>query len=571
MVKLLFMKLRNAQRRLIACCIFLFTLTATYAQDNSLLESLKIPFLPEGAKVSINQVETTDFPRVKLYTSVTRGGMPLTGLTADNFRVRENNTDQGPIKVMVERDQISAVVLLDVSGSMKGSIEATKQAAIGFLKTLRKGDKVQIITFHEWVETIFPLGDDFAAAERAINQIRHRGDTALYDGIWSAVTAIRDIPGRRAVIVLSDGVDDDGYGNQLSKRGLDEPLMLGIQTNIPIYTIGLGSKMDAGILKTFAGTTGAEYVNAPTKEELDELYAKIGQKLSSQYAIEYTTSRPLEGGLREVKLDYVVPSRKPYAAPDPVFDEAGRVISYKAPELSDQEMGRLARMAGVDEYAKLNQIQPLEKFIKEIPVEWPEEIPAYDAATDVKREDKENKKGFSFKAPEKAEDFIKSYKGLLNEDDWQIFNQSNAGNLAFIKAYRGEAELTIGVLGQDDSSQVNIEYRLPKAQPIVIDQNNANQIVEANGRDVIITGADGVFIISGGCGKLSLSGGQNQVQVDTVNSLEILGDKNTIILTTLGESTISGNENEVAWSEGIDDQEPKIETSGEGNRITKLE
>jgi VWFA-related protein len=522
-----------------------------------------------GTKVSINQVETTSFPRVKLFASVSTGGLPLVGLTSENFRVRENNIDQTPVKVSLQRDAISAVLLLDVSGSMKDAIGDVKVAAIGFLKTLEKNDRVQVITFHERIDTIYPLGNDFAAAEAAISKIRHRGDTALYDGVFSSITSLREVTGRRAVIVLSDGVDDDGRGKQLSKKDLDEPLMLAIQTNIPIYTVGLGSKMDAGILKTLAGTTGAEYVNAPTKEELEALYARIGQKLSSQYAIEYTTTHPLDNGIREVKLDYVIPSRKPFVAPEPVLDPAGKVTSYQAPNLDRNEITNLAKMAGVGKFANDNQIKPLKKFMEELPKSWPDGIPVYQKAQQVKTEDKKNT--FSFVSPENAKGFFQTYQETLRQTGWSILSETTLGKIGFIKAYKGESEMTVGVQESDGKSLINIEFNFPNLAPILVEKNSSNQIIAADGRDVVVSAKDGVIIISGGCGKLTLSGENNQVQCDVVKDVEIPGNQNVLILGSLGKGLISGSRNQLAWGRGLDGNTPEVNSTGNENTVKRLE
>ena len=526
---------------------------------------------PSGTTITINQVETSEFPKVKLFGSVSRSGIPLTGLTAKNFRVREDNVEQGPIKVLTQREAISAVVLLDISGSMKGAIEDTKSAAIGFVNSLSEEDKIEVITFHERIDTIYPLGNNFAAAKAAISKIRHRGDTALYDGIYSAVSSIKDVAGRRVVIVLSDGVDDDGYGKQLSKRDLDEPLMLGIVTNIPIYTIGLGSKMDAGILKTLAGTSGAEYVNAPTKSELEGLYARIGQQLSTQYEVSYTSSKPDVGGLREVKLDYVIPSRKPYAAPEPVLNAEGKVASYKAPNLNQDEMNRLAKMAGVGKLAVENNIKPLEKYIEKTPAKWPAAVPVYSKAGELKFSELEGSSAFSFNVKDQPKDFIADYNKVLLDDDWYITSKSEAGEFLFIMAYKNESVMTIGAKSEDAGSKVNIEYDIAAEQALIVDKNNANQIIAADGRDVIIAGDGGVIIVSGGCGKLTVSGSQNQVQCDSVKEVEILGGENVVIAGMLGNGVISGDKNEMAWNKGMENKAPKIETKGSGNKTTRLE
>lgn len=347
--------------------------------------------------------------------------------------------------------------------------------------------------------------------------------------------------------------------------------MLGIQTNIPIYTIGLGSKMDAGILRTFAGTTGAEYLNAPTKEELEDLYTRIGRTLSSQYAIEYTSSEPLNNGVREVKLDYVVPSRKPYAAPRPVMGENGKVLSYQAPILDDEALGRLARLAGVDDYARDNQIKPLEKFIQELPRQWPESIPVYQSATDIEVEDKEETSICRFESAEEVDSFVRSYSQVLKDNDWSIYSQSKAGPVSMIKAVKGQSEMTVGVRVKGDDSQVNIEYSVPTNKPIIIAKDEVNQIVAAEGRDVVVSGSDGVIIVSGGCGTLTIEGQRNRVQCDRVRVIEISGSENQMIAGSVGKGEVSGNGNTVSWGDGFDGREPEFESTGEGNSISRLE
>lgn len=548
------------------CCLVLFFATAS-AQDS---KPSIIPF-PSGTTVTINQVETSEFPKVKVYASVSRSGLPLTGLTAKNFRVREDNVEQGPIKVVPQRESISAVVLLDVSGSMKEAIPATKEAAVGFVNSLSKEDKIQITTFHEQIDTIYKLGKDFDAAKASIWKIRHRGDTALYDGVHAAIKSISHVPGRRVVIVLSDGVDDDGYGNQLSKRDLDEPLMLGIVSNIPIYTIGLGTKMDEGVLKTLAGTTGAEYVNAPTKTELENLYERIAQQLSSQYEIVYESTKANSGGLREVKLDYVVPSRKPYAAPEPVISDTGEVTDYKPPKLDDLEVKRLARLAGVEELARENNIQPLAKFIEQKPADWPELIPAYPNASGVKNVDSEDSKTCSFTAPDKPAKVMQVYSDRLIEEDWYIISKTKTEKQTSLKAYKNDLEMTLAVEADKDQSKVNIEYNLPTAQVLLVDRDNANQIIAADGRDVIISANGGIIIVSGGCNKLTISGKENQVQCDSVKAIEVTGNKNVFITGFLGQALITGDENEISWNDGFNNTQPKVETKGRDNKVMLLE
>ncbi len=47
-----------------------------------------------GAEVRINQVETSEFPKVTLFATILKDGVPVQGLTASDFRVREDEVDQ---------------------------------------------------------------------------------------------------------------------------------------------------------------------------------------------------------------------------------------------------------------------------------------------------------------------------------------------------------------------------------------------------------------------------------------------------------------------------------------------
>ena len=255
-----------------------------------------------GAQVQINQIETSQFPKVVIFATVLKEDVPVPGLTAQDFRVREDEVDQEPLTVVPQLTPLSAVLTLDTSGSMKKRLPDAQAAAKSFLTLLQAQDKVQVIRFSRDVKTLYPLGADRSAAEAAIAGTVARGDTALWDALYASVESLRDVAGRKAIILLSDGVDDDGTGKPLSKRSVSDVLALARQVNVPIYAIGLGTELDELALKKVAGETGARYLNAVEASELTQLYDSIGKQLAGQYTISYTSNLPADGSEHRVQL-----------------------------------------------------------------------------------------------------------------------------------------------------------------------------------------------------------------------------------------------------------------------------
>ena len=255
-----------------------------------------------GAEVHINQVETSEFPKVTIFATVLKDGSPVQGLTASDFRVREDEVDQEPINVVPKLTPLSVVLTLDTSGSMKKRLSDAQTAAKSFLQTLQPEDKAQVIRFSRDVRTIFPLGNDHATAAVAIEETVARGDTALWDALYASLESLRSVTGRKAILLLSDGIDDDGTGKPLSKKTVVDVLALARQVNVPIYAIGLGTELDELNLKKVATDSGALYFNVVDPTELKRLYDSIGKQLAGQYTIYYTSNLPSDGSEHRVQL-----------------------------------------------------------------------------------------------------------------------------------------------------------------------------------------------------------------------------------------------------------------------------
>ena len=254
------------------------------------------------ADVIINEIDSDGYPDMRIFATVLRDGRPVTGLSAADFRVREEEVDQQPLTVDPQLPPLSIVMALDSSGSMAPDMAQVQAAARQFVAMLDQGDSVQVISFARDIDTLTPMTSTREATIEAIDGLTARGDTALYDALSLSVDLLADRRGRRAVVLLSDGVDDDGTGHPLSQSTVDDVLDSATDIGVPVFVVGLGTEMDEATLTGIADTTGALYLHAPNAEELRQVYQQLADQLSGQYSIRYTSSLPADGGTRRVDL-----------------------------------------------------------------------------------------------------------------------------------------------------------------------------------------------------------------------------------------------------------------------------
>jgi Ca-activated chloride channel family protein len=217
------------------------------------------------------------------------------------------------------RIPLSVVLVLDASGSMSKNLSFLQEAAAAFLRKLEEGDQAMVVQFNESVKGSAEFTGDTERLEQFVEAVQAWGGTALYDAVHYALNRIRDRPGRKAVVVFSDG--DDNRSDLKEQEVLDYARAV----EATVYCIGirgeggLWARGPRGFLRKIASESGGAFFFPERVGELMKVFFEISSELNNHYLLSYVPKRPPDGAWREIRMtlqrkDAEVRLRKGYFA-----------------------------------------------------------------------------------------------------------------------------------------------------------------------------------------------------------------------------------------------------------------
>jgi len=274
----------------------------------------------QSASETPHQVFRSGTNLVPLNVTVTDANKQFVkGLTVADFAVFEDGVAQAVQFFEATDTPLDLILLLDTSSSMSDKMDVVHEAAVGFLKTLKAGDRGAVVAFADGVDILQTLTADQEALSQAVRKTVARGATSLHNALYISLKqfgrAARhegDVR-RQAIAVLSDGEDTS------SLITFDDVLEVARKSGVSIYPIALQSKYAASRMATMgqrrfyseaeyamrmlAQETGAQAFFPTQVFELKGVYGAIAQELSAQYSLAYspTNTRP-DGRFRKIQV-----------------------------------------------------------------------------------------------------------------------------------------------------------------------------------------------------------------------------------------------------------------------------
>ncbi len=258
-----------------------------------------------------------------------------------SFRVLEDNVPQQVKSFTKGEAPMTVCLLIEFSNKFQwyGGMTwyQTLTAAYGFAQTLKADDYVAVIAYDMKEEILSDFTTDKRQTYEALQRLRIPGfsEANLFDALADTEERMSKIEGRKAILLLSSGVDT------FSKLTYDKARHAIQDGGVPVYAISLMQALrimsprgdSIGFLQadnqmnTFARETGGMAFFPRFYGEFPNIFGQISDSLRNQYSIGYEpANKARDGKFRKIKVELVNPATN---EPLRVVDEKGKPIKYQ--------------------------------------------------------------------------------------------------------------------------------------------------------------------------------------------------------------------------------------------------
>lgn len=242
-------------------------------------------------------IESVRVDVVQLHVSaLDRNGHFVKGLSREDFSVQEDGRPQALTGFEVaENLPLNIGLVIDSSGSMEKGMPFVREASAELFRNLmREKDRGFVLEFRDRPKFLQELTSDTAALQRAANDLRAQGATALYDAVILGLYQFRALQGRKALVVVTDGDDNRSHVEYQTllryARSAGAPIYF-IAVNIPITDF-----KSRRIIHEIANESGGEVFSIGSASKIGEVTRRIEEELRSQYILAFRSVSPKPPG-----------------------------------------------------------------------------------------------------------------------------------------------------------------------------------------------------------------------------------------------------------------------------------
>jgi len=240
----------------------------------------------------------------------TRKGEIIGNLTKDDFSILENGRPQAIRYFSKETDlPLTIGLMVDTSVSQLKVLDAERTATFHFLNNVLREDKDQVflMQFDMAVMMRQSLTASRSKLEEKLSVVdaptraelmqQTGGGTLLYDAVVSATKTMKDQRNRKALILMTDGVDtgsDLTVADAIDASQRADTLVYSILFSDPgAYGFGFGEPDGRRVLQHLSKETGGGFFEVSKKQGIEQIFGLIEQELRSQYSLGFVSDQPV--------------------------------------------------------------------------------------------------------------------------------------------------------------------------------------------------------------------------------------------------------------------------------------
>jgi VWFA-related protein len=272
-----------------------------------------------AAAVTVLDAQTfrTRVDLVRVDVLVTDRGLPVRGLTAADFEVRDNDVLQQVDAVFGEDIPVNAILTLDLSQSVVGDrLTQLRRAGLALIDALKPNDQTALIGFSHAVVLGSGLTRDFDRVREAIRQTLTSGETSIADACFTSLLLGDSDPGRALVLAFSDGMDTSSW---LTPAAVLDSAR---RSDAVVYAVSVADTdrtRKLTFLDDLTGATGGAVFQAASTSDLSREFLKVLTEFRLRYLISYTPRGVTKDGMHRLEIKvkgrgYKIKARPGYLA-----------------------------------------------------------------------------------------------------------------------------------------------------------------------------------------------------------------------------------------------------------------
>ncbi|MCW5978951.1 MAG: VWA domain-containing protein [Bryobacteraceae bacterium] len=201
-------------------------------------------------------------------------------------------------------------ILFDTSNYMYRGFVYASDAIADFVRGLDRADSVAVYTFSRNLARAAELTRDRTMAIMGLREAVAGDDAALYNALLLTLRDAARVPGRKVVIVFSNGPDNSSMVAPDDVRAVAE------DEGIPIYVISTNEvnndQVSSNVFRRISTRTGGQVYFAKTWQKQVEAFESIRESLGNSYTVTYYPANNPNEGFRKVAVEIVSDVGKKY-------------------------------------------------------------------------------------------------------------------------------------------------------------------------------------------------------------------------------------------------------------------